>query len=181
VNRHRPSISTVFSSRWILIDRRYRPWSIDRVDKSVDRYRHLDSCWDHYSPPTGPWLFCRCVSGTISDHLWDHKGPQVNGPFFPDFSEECGRAQRPRVWSVTRGSASEQWHQKGRVIHWIIFPLSTPPWNTLDPVSIVLFVGVCLFLSCVSFCEKRLKWVRVNRSERLSQSYTSFLLWSMGE
>jgi len=36
------------------------------------------------------------------------------------------------------------------------------------------FVGVCLFLSCVLFCEKRLKWVRGNRSERPSQSYTSF-------
>jgi len=41
-------------------------------------------------------------------------------------------------------------------------------------VSIVHFVGVCLFLSCVLFGEKRLKWVRVNRSERPSQSYTSF-------
>ena len=34
--------------------------------------------------------------------------------------------------------------------------------------------SVCLFLSCVLFCEKRLKWVWVNRSERPSQSYTSF-------
>jgi len=31
------------------------------------------------------------------------------------------------------------------------------------------FVGVCLFLSCVLFCEKRLKL----RSERTSQSFTS--------
>ena len=41
-------------------------------------------------------------------------------------------------------------------------------------MSIVQFVGVCFFLSCVLFCEQRLKWVRVNRSERPSQSYTSF-------
>jgi len=41
-----------------------------------------------------------------------------------------------------------------------------------DSVSIVHFVGVCWFLGCVLFCEKRLKWVRVNRSERPSQSYT---------
>jgi len=32
---------------------------------------------------------------------------------------------------------------------------------------------VCLFLFCVLICEKRLQWVRVNRSERPSQSYTS--------
>jgi len=76
VNRHRPSISTVFFSRWILIDRRYRLWSIDWVDKSVDRYRHLDSCWDHFSPPMGPWLLCRCVSRTISHQdgaIWDYR------------------------------------------------------------------------------------------------------------
>jgi len=43
-----------------------------------------------------------------------------------------------------------------------------------DSVSIIHFVGVCWFLGCVLFCEKRLKWVRVNRSERPSQSNTSF-------
>jgi len=32
---------------------------------------------------------------------------------------------------------------------------------------------VCLFLSCVLFCEKRLKLVTVKRSERTSQSFTS--------
>jgi len=73
VNPFRPSISTVFSGRWILIDRRYRPWSIDRDDKLVDWYRHSDRCWDHFSPLMGPWLFCRCVSGTISHRFWDHK------------------------------------------------------------------------------------------------------------
>jgi len=40
-------------------------------------------------------------------------------------------------------------------------------------MSIVHFVCVCLFLSCVLFCEKRWKWVRVHRSERPSQSYIS--------
>ena len=43
-----------------------------------------------------------------------------------------------------------------------------------DLLSIVHFAGVCWFLGCVLFCEKRLKWVRVNRSECPSQSYTSF-------
>jgi len=43
-----------------------------------------------------------------------------------------------------------------------------------DSVSIVHFVSVCWFLGCVLFYEKRLKCVRVNRSERPSQSYTSF-------
>ena len=37
----------------------------------------------------------------------------------------------------------------------------------------VHFVGVCLFLSCVLFCEKRLKLVTVKRSERTRQSFTS--------
>jgi len=58
-------------------------------------------------------------------------------------------------------------------IHQIILPLSTPPWNTLDSVSILHFVGVCFFLSCVLFCEKRLKLVTMKRSERMSQSFTS--------
>jgi len=49
---------------------------------------------DHFSSLLGPY-------GTIS-----------HGPFFPDFSEKRGRAQRPSVWSVTRGSASEQWSPK---------------------------------------------------------------------
>jgi len=40
-------------------------------------------------------------------------------------------------------------------------------------VSILHFVRVCLFLSCVLFCEKRLKLVTVKRSERTSQSFTS--------
>jgi len=43
-----------------------------------------------------------------------------------------------------------------------------------NSVSIVHFVGVCWFLGCVLFCEKRLKWARVNRSERPNPSYTSF-------
>jgi len=43
-----------------------------------------------------------------------------------------------------------------------------------NSVSILHFVSVCWFLGCVLFCEKRLKCVQVNRSERLSQSYTSF-------
>jgi len=83
--------STVILSRWIGIYRRYRPWSINRVYKSVDSYRHLDSYWDHFSPPMGPWLFCRCVYETISHQQWDYMGTQVNGPFFPDFSEEIDR------------------------------------------------------------------------------------------
>ena len=33
-----------------------------------------------------------------------------------------------------------------------------------NSVSIVHFVGVCWFLGCVLFCEKRLKWVRVHRA-----------------
>jgi len=42
VNPYRPSISTVFSSRWILIDRRYRPYSevgesLSTVDIDRDR------------------------------------------------------------------------------------------------------------------------------------------------
>jgi len=40
-------------------------------------------------------------------------------------------------------------------------------------VSILHFVGVCLFLSCVLLCEKRLKLVTVKRSERTSQSFIS--------
>ena len=40
-------------------------------------------------------------------------------------------------------------------------------------MSILHFVGVCLFLSCVLFCEKCLKLVTVKRSERTSQSFTS--------
>jgi len=42
VNRHRPSImiSTVTD----------RP-----VEKLVDRCRYVDRCWDHSSPPMGPW------------------------------------------------------------------------------------------------------------------------------
>jgi len=40
-------------------------------------------------------------------------------------------------------------------------------------VSILHFVGVCLFLSSVLFCEKRLKLVTVKRSERTSQLFTS--------
>ena len=93
--------STEFFPGWISIDRQYRPyspvgeslyrrywpWSIDRVDKSVNRYGHLDSCWDYFSPPIGPWLFWRCVSG----HLCDHMGREVNGPFSPDFSEKRGQ------------------------------------------------------------------------------------------
>jgi len=30
----------------------------------------------------GPWLFCRCVSRTISHHFWDHMGPEVMVLFF---------------------------------------------------------------------------------------------------
>jgi len=40
-------------------------------------------------------------------------------------------------------------------------------------VSILHFVGVCLFLSCVLFYENHLKLVTVKRSERTSQSFTS--------
>ena len=40
-------------------------------------------------------------------------------------------------------------------------------------MSILHFVGVRLFLSCVLICEKRLKLVTVKRSERTSQSFTS--------
>ena len=41
-------------------------------------------------------------------------------------------------------------------------------------MSILHFVGLCLFLSCVLFVEKRLKLVTMKRSERTSQSFTSF-------
>jgi len=40
-------------------------------------------------------------------------------------------------------------------------------------VSSSHFVRVCLFLSCVLFCEKRLKLTTVKRSYRTSQSFTS--------
>jgi len=86
VNRHRPSISTVFSRQWIGIDRGYRPWPIDRVDKSVDRCRYLDRCWDHFSPHVGPWLLGRSSSGTIFHHLWNHRSIVL----FSDFSEKRG-------------------------------------------------------------------------------------------
>ena len=43
----------------------------------------------------------------------------------------------------------------------------------ISNVSILHFVDVCLFLSCVLFCEKHLKLVTVKRSERTSQSSTS--------
>jgi len=87
VKRHRPSISTVFSRWWIGIDRWYRPWSIDRVDKSVDRCRYWDRCWDRCSPNMGQLLLGGCVSGTISYHLWDHRSMIL----FSDFSEKRGR------------------------------------------------------------------------------------------
>ena len=58
----------------------------------------------------------------IRDHFSSLLGPYGtirHGPFFPDFSGKRGRAQRSSVWtqwSVTRGSASDSGHPKGRVM-----------------------------------------------------------------
>jgi len=72
MDRHRPSMSTVFSSRRIGIDRRYRPWQIDRsinqwigVDIWIGAGTIVHYQWDH-------WILGGYVSGTIAHHLWDH-------------------------------------------------------------------------------------------------------------
>ena len=96
--------STVILHRWIGIDHRHRPYSPvsesastvdidrDRSTGSINRWtrighRYLDRCWDHFSPPMGPWVLGGCVSRTISHHLRDHRSIVL----FFNFSQKRGR------------------------------------------------------------------------------------------
>ena len=75
----------------------------------------------------------------------------------------------PKNAAGPKGQAFEASHEEAQVSS------GTPKAGWMrDSVSIIQFVGVWWFLGCVLFCEKCLKWVRVNRSERPSQSDTSF-------
>ena len=56
-------------------------------------------------------LLYTCIRNHFSSLLGPY-GTISHGPFLPDFSEKRSRAQRPSVWIVTRGSASEQWEPK---------------------------------------------------------------------
>jgi len=119
---------TVILCRWILIDRQYQPYSqvgeslstidIDRDQStgSINQWIGIDiqmdvgtishHTWDHDSSVDvypGPFLI---TSGTI----WDHK----SWSFFPWLLGKTRPGQKPwpNVWSVTRGSSSEQWAPK---------------------------------------------------------------------
>jgi len=137
--------STVILRRWIGIDRRYRPWPIDLVDKSelVDRCRYLEGV------------------GTISHHTWDHDFlvdgcPEPFHTTYATISQWSFFSTSQENAAGLKGRAFEASHEEAPVQqflhHW-----SSPSWNTLGSVSILLSVGVWFFLSCVLLCEKRLK------------------------
>jgi len=103
--------------------------------------------------------------GTISHHLWDHC-------FFVDVCPGLFLITYGTMWdhrsmvqtswenaAGPKGQAFEASHEEAQVSS----GTQKAGWMH-DSVSIVHFVGVCWFLGCVLFCEKRLKWVRVRRA-----------------
>jgi len=108
----------------------------------VDRYRHLD-----------------ISVGTISHNLWDHD-------FFVDVCPRPFLITYGTIWdnrsmvltsrknaAGPKGQAFEASHEEAQVSS----GTQKARWMR-DSVSIVHIVGVCWFLGCVLFCEKRLKW-----------------------
>jgi len=180
VNRHRPSISTLFSSRWILIDRQYWPWLIDQVDKSVDRYRHFDSF------------------RSISDHPCDHDFcvDVCQGPFLITYGTIWDHRSVVLFFLTSRKNAAgpkgQAWKRHTSKRKWAVAPkrpgyslnnfsaISTPPWNTLDSVSIVHFVSVFVSSLCVVLREAL--EIGLGQQKWASESIIYiFLSWSMGE